>query len=104
MKKFVGLRLAGFFQDSLDGEGFVSVMGINAGGGKGGGVVEKPVFVPPPVAPAVSEAATQDEAVTPEEEMKRKREAVKQGAKSLQIPMTGGETTDTSVGTGTTNP
>jgi len=105
MKKFVGLRLAGFFQDSLDGEGFVSVMGINAGGGKGGGgVVEKPVFVPPPAAPAVTEAATQEEAVTPEEEMKRKREAVKQGTKSLQIPMTGGEAAGTSVGTGTTTP
>ena len=101
MKKFVGLRLQGFFQDSLDGEGFVAVMGINAGGGKGGGsVVEKPVFVPPPVAPAVNEAATQEEAVTPEEEMKRKREAVKQGTKSLQIPMTGGGTPETSVGTG----
>ena len=105
MKKFVGLRLQGFFQDSCDDEGFVMVMGINAGGGKGGGgVVEKPVFVPPPVAPAVNEAATQEEAVTPEEEMKRKREAVKQGTKSLQIPMTGGDTTAGSVGTGTTTP
>jgi hypothetical protein len=104
MKKFVGLRLQGFFQDSCDDEGFVMVMGINAGGGKGGGVVEKPVYVPPPVAPAVDEAATQESAVTPEEEMKRKREAVKQGTKSLQIPMTGGGTTAGSVGTGTTTP
>ena len=105
MKKFVGLRLKGFFQGEFDEEGFVQVTGINAGGGKGGGgVVEKPVFVPPPVAPAVTEAATQEAAVTPEEEMKRKREALKQGTKSLQIPMTGGATTDSAVGTGTTTP
>lgn len=102
MKKFIGLRLRGFFEESYDEEGFVHVMGAQAGGGKGGGSVETPVFVPPPVAPAVSEAATQDSAVSPEEEMKRKREATKSGAKSLQIPTTGTTTTQTStVGTGT---
>jgi len=54
----------------------------------GGGVVEKPVYVPPPAAPAVQMAATQDEAITPEEEAKRKQEATKMGTKSLQIPIT----------------
>ena len=59
-------------------------------GGKGGGgtVVEKPVYVPPPAAPAVQMAATQDEAITPEEEAKRKQESTKLGTKSLQIPIT----------------
>ena len=59
-------------------------------GGKGGNdtVVEKPVYTPPPAAPAVQMAATQDEAITPEEEAKRKQEATKMGTKSLQIPIT----------------
>ena len=75
--------------------------GMAYGGGKGGGgVVEKPVYVPPPAAPAMTEAATQEDAVTPEEEERRMREAQKQGAKSLQIPVTGGGATGT-VGTGT---
>lgn len=56
-------------------------------GGKGGATIEKPVYVPPPSAPAVEAAATQQAAVTPEEEAKRKREASKMGAKSLQIPI-----------------
>lgn len=67
---------------------------------KGGSqVVEKPVYTPPPAAPAMTEAATQQAAVTPEEEMKRKREAMRQGAKSLQIPVAGDVGTGT-VGTG----
>ena len=72
-------------------------------GGKGGGdtVVEKPVYVPPPAAPAVQMAATQDEAITPEEEAKRKLEAQKAGAKSLQIPVTGATAGTAQVGTGT---
>jgi len=59
------------------------------GGGKGAAPVEKPVYTAPPAAPKVIEAATQEQAVTPEEEMKRTKEAAKAGAKSLQIPVTG---------------
>ena len=62
-------------------------------------VAEKPVFVPPAAAPKMAEAATQQAAVTPQEEQLRKREAAKMGAKSLQIPITGTDTTAT-VGTG----
>lgn len=80
------------------------IEGINFGGGKGGSsVVEKPVYVPPPAPPAINEAVTQEEAVSPEEEMKRTKEALKQGAKSLQIPVTGGSTSGGTVGTGTSN-
>lgn len=64
-------------------------------------VVEKPVYTPPPVAPQPIEAATQEDAVTPEEEMKRKREALRQGTKSLQIPVTGEAGGQSTVGTGT---
>jgi len=73
----------------------------NGGGGKGGTTVEKPVYVPPPTAPQVVEAATQADAITPEEEEMRKQEAIKKGTKSLQIPVTdaGGDTG--TVGTGT---
>ena len=68
---------------------------------KGGGeaVVEKPVYTPPPAAPAPVEAATQEEAVTPEVELSRKKEALKKGAKSLQIPTTEAAGTQ-QVGTG----
>ena len=70
-------------------------------GGKGGQpVVEKPVYTPPPAAPAVQMAATQTEALTPEEEAKRTREAIKVGAKSLQIPVTTGAGGTGQVGTG----
>lgn len=70
-------------------------------GGKGGqSVVEKPVYVPPPAAPAVQMAATQTEALTPEEEAKRKQEATKLGTKSLQIPVTTGADGTGQVGTG----
>ena len=70
---------------------------------KGGqeAVVEKPVYTAPPTAPAPVEAATQEEAVTPEEELARKKEAIKQGAKSLQIPTTDATATG-QVGTGKT--
>jgi hypothetical protein len=71
----------------------------NGGGGKGGGVVEKPVYVPPPAAPGMTEAATQEDAITPEEEAQRVKEASKKGAKSLQIPVVEGGSTGT-VGTG----
>lgn len=69
---------------------------------KGGetAVVETPTYTAPPAAPAPVEAATQEEAVTPEEEMSRKKEALKKGAKSLQIPVTGGAEKATQVGTG----
>lgn len=75
--------------------------GMVFGGGKGGGVVEKPVYVPPPQAPQLDAAATQEDAITPEEEAMRQREATKKGAKSLQIPVSGngGGATGT-VGTG----
>jgi len=53
----------------------------------GGGVVEKPVYTAPPAAPAVEMAATLEEAITPEEEARRKQESAKMGAKSLQIPI-----------------
>lgn len=66
---------------------------------KGGGVVEKPVFVPPAAAPKLAEAATIQDAVTTQEQQLRKREAAKMGAKSLQIPLTGTDTSGT-VGTG----
>ena len=85
-----------------DTEGFVEVLGVHGGGGKGGGTAPAPVFVPPAVAPLAQEAATQESAVTPEEEAKRKREALKTGAKSLQIPTGGGDAAATgAVGTGT---
>lgn len=64
-------------------------------GGKGGGSV--PVYTPEPytepVAPPVAEAATQDIADTPEEEAAKIKQANKLGAKSLQIPLTGTNTT-----------
>jgi len=67
---------------------------------KGGdAVVEKPVYTAPPAAPAPVEAATQEEAVTPEEEAARTKEALKKGAKSLQIPTTEAAGTQ-QVGTG----
>lgn len=76
----------------------VEIERLMNGGGKGGSqVVEKPVYTPPPAAPQPIEAATQDVAVTPEEELKRKQEALKSGTKSLQIPVTG----DTGAGAGT---
>ena len=76
--------------------------GMVFGGGKGGGVVEKPVYVPPPQAPQLDAAATQEDAVTPEEEMMRQKEATKKGAKSLQIPLegSGGGGATGTIGTG----
>jgi hypothetical protein len=83
-------------QDPLDGLGLVGVFSKKGGST----VVEKPVYTPPPAAPAVEEAAMQEEAITPEEEMKRKRDAMKQGTKSLQIPVTTGVESTGTVGTG----
>jgi hypothetical protein len=81
----------------------VEIERLMNGGGKGGAqVVEKPVYTPPPAAPAATEAATQDVAVTPEDEMNRKKEALKSGTKSLQIPVTTGDAGTGTVGTGTT--
>ena len=69
---------------------------------KGGGTAPAPVFVPPAVAPLAQEAATQQSAVTPAEEAARKKEALKTGAKSLQIPTGVGDAAATgTVGTGT---
>ena len=68
---------------------------------KGGGAAPAPIFTAPPAAPAVTEAATQASAVTPEEELARKKEATKSGAKSLQIPITGANAGVSTVGTGT---
>lgn len=79
----------------------VEIERLMNGGGKGGKtVVEKPVYTPPPVAPQPIEAATQEDAVTPEEEMLRKKEALKSGTKSLQIPVSGAEGGSSTVGTG----
>jgi hypothetical protein len=109
----IGLKLnmmlnpkAVFGQDMGDtevAEGFSNVLGVNFGGGKGGGTstVEVPTFVPPPAAPAVLEAATQEMAVTPEEEAARKKQANRQGAKSLQIPTLSTAANTATVGTGT---
>lgn len=77
--------------------------GMVFGGGKGGGgVVERPVYVPPPQAPQLDAAATQEDAITPEEEMMRQKEATKKGAKSLQIPLedSGGAGATGTIGTG----
>ena len=76
---------------------YVYVERLLNGGGKGGTqVVEKPVYVPPPVAPQPTEAATMESAATEEEEMSRTKAALKKGAKSLQIPASG--TSRTTVG------
>lgn len=90
---------------SSDVDGLRSATGVNFGGGKGGGsrTVEVPTFVPPPAAPAMLEAASQELAVTPEEEAQRKKQASRQGAKSLQIPTMAEAGTAASVGTGTTS-
>ena len=71
-------------------------------GGKGGSApaAAAPTFVAPRAAPEVEEAVTQSEAVTSEEEAKRKKEALRLGAKSLQIPTTTGAAETTTVGTG----
>jgi hypothetical protein len=55
------------------------------GGGKGG-AAPQPIFTPPPAAPA-TEAAAMVDVVTPEDELKKKKQAQTQGAKSLQIPL-----------------
>jgi len=71
------------------------------GGGKSGpSIVERPAFTPPPAAPAVEETSTQTLATTPQDEMKRKQDALKLGAKSLQIPTTTGATATGQAGTG----
>ncbi len=55
------------------------------GGGKGGSAPQ-PIYTPPPAAPATEQAAMVD-VITPEEELKKKKLAQTQGAKSLQIPL-----------------
>jgi hypothetical protein len=86
--------------DVLDLEGSMDSLECQ-GGGKGGST-PTPVYTAPAVAPAATEAATQEEAVTPEEEEARKKEALTKGAKSLQIPVTGDTGADTgTVGTAT---
>jgi len=71
------------------------------GGGKSGpSVVERPAFTPPPAAPVVEATSTQTLAQTPQDEMKRKQDALKLGAKSLQIPTTTGATATGQAGTG----
>jgi len=81
-------------------EGSVDSLECFGGGGKGGSSAPTPIYTPPPAAPAAEETATQDEAVTPEDELVKMKEAQKKGAKSLQIPIGGATTTDsTTVGT-----
>ena len=71
------------------------------GGSKSGkSVVERPAFTPPQAAPAVEATSTQTLAQTPQDEMKRKQDALKMGAKSLQIPTTTGATATGQAGTG----
>lgn len=75
------------------------------GGGGKSATAPAPVYTPPPAAPSAAEAVTQVDAVTPEEEMARQKEAIKKGAKSLQIPISSTTSTaDGTVGTGTTTP
>lgn len=76
-------------------------------GGKGGSAPPPPPpqFRSPRQAPEVEEAATQTNAVTGDEEAARKKEALRLGAKSLQIPTTikrivSGQTQTGQVGTG----
>jgi len=72
------------------------------GGGKSGpSIVERPAFTPPPAAPAVEATSTQTLATSPADELKRKQDALKLGAKSLQIPTTTGATATGQAGTGT---
>lgn len=72
------------------------------GGGKGATPVATPVYTPPPAAPSVEEA-TMDLAEQDEATKKRQQQALKEGAKSLQIDLgTAGDTGATAVGTGTT--
>lgn len=71
-------------------------MQCNEGGGKGASA-PSPIYTPPAAAPA-TEAATQTTATTPEEEKAMQRDALRAGAKSLQIPISGGDSTGT-VGT-----
>jgi len=88
------------FTKKLIGKGLATLEG--GGGGKSGpSVVERPAFTPPPAAPAVEATSTQTLAQTPQDEMKRKQDALKLGAKSLQIPTTTGATATGQAGTGT---
>ena len=73
---------------------------LEGGGGKSP-TVERPTYTPPRAAPVVEETSTQTLAATPEDEMKRKQDALRLGAKSLQIPTTTGATATGQVGTGT---
>ena len=74
---------------------------LNGSSSKSAPTVEKPVYTAPPAAPKVIDAATQEAAMTPEEEEKRVKDATKEGAKSLQIPVTTtAGTTSSTVGTG----
>ncbi len=101
-------------------------MGIVFGKGRPAAPVQTPTYTPPAAAPApapapVAEAAApativqpsggvgstaagaiDDDGVTVEDEVARKKRAMKVGAKSLQIPTTAAGSTST-VGTGTPN-
>ena len=68
------------------------------GGGKGGSSAPQPIYTAPPSAPAATEEATLEEAITPEDEEKMKKEAQTKGAKSLQIPLTTGGVSESTVG------
>lgn len=70
------------------------------GGGGGKGSTPSPVFTPPPAAPAVEATSTQTLASTPADELKKKQDALRMGAKALQIPTTTGSQATTQVGTG----
>lgn len=75
-------------------------MTLEGGGGGKSSPAPAPVFTPPPAAPAVEATSTQTLAQTPADEMKKKQEALRVGARSLQIPTTTGSSATTQVGTG----
>lgn len=90
--------MIGSYEDTLDLTRTLPSLFVECygGGGKGGGgtrYIEVPA-TPPPAPPA--EEATMEE-FTDEDEEKRTRKAMTQGAKSLQIPL--GVSATSSVGT-----
>lgn len=95
MKSFLVRPLIGSYEDSMVlTRSLESLFNCYGGGGKGG---TKTVMVPatPPPAPPAEEATMVE--FEDEEESKRTRTAMTQGAKSLQIPLGLGATS--SVGT-----
>ena len=84
----------GSYEDTLDLTRSLQSLFVECygGGGKGGGVQTIEVPAPPPPAPPVEEASMVE--FSDEEEEKRTRKALTQGAKSLQIPLGAGATSN----------